>query len=329
MFSVIIPLYNKAPYIEKAMLSVLSQTYKEFELIVIDDGSTDNSFEIVQSLFSALTLPSGGWMAISQRNQGVSTTRNKGVSLAKYDYIAFLDADDRWAPTYLEEMKNLIECYPDAAIYSSAYYISKRNNLRLARIGVPPDFATGIINYFSVYANTGEMPVWTGATIIRKEIFDKMNGFKPWLKLGEDFDLWVRIALKYPVVFLNKPLAYYNQDVEQENRAIGDKLYQPEEHMLFSDYSQYRQNKDFLYLFETLALYGLLPYYIANKNINNVKAVLKTINWKAHPLKYRLYYRILPRLVVKFWFGIIKLASRLKRYIILIIDNGMFFSKKE
>jgi len=329
MFSVIIPLYNKAPYICKAIESVFAQTYNDFELIIVDDGSADDSLEVVRSVLRKLDIGKVRVKIVEQANQGVSVARNNGVKQAQYDYIAFLDADDWWDSSYLEEMSMLIELYANAGIYSSSYFKVKDGNYTPANIGVESGFKLGIINYFQTYARTMYQPVWTGSVIVKKTLFSELQGFKPALKLGEDFDLWVRIAMKYPVVFLNKPLAYYNQDVEQENRAIGDKLYQPEEHMLFSDYSQYRQNKDFLYLFETLALYGLLPYYIANKNINNVKAVLKTINWKAHPLKYRLYYRILPRLVVKFWFGIIKLASRLKRYIILIIDNGMFFSKKE
>lgn len=101
MFSVIIPLYNKSQYVEKAIRSVSVQTFQEFELIVVNDGSVDNGVEIVESLFQKLTAPSGGWSIKTQSNSGVSTARNNGVKSAKYNYIAFLDADDWWEPDFL------------------------------------------------------------------------------------------------------------------------------------------------------------------------------------------------------------------------------------
>jgi glycosyltransferase involved in cell wall biosynthesis len=119
VFSIIIPLYNKAPYIAKAIQSVASQTFQEFELIVIDDGSTDDSYSIARQMLDALNPPLGGWGAVHQENQGVSTTRNNGVKLAKFPYICFLDADDWWEPTFLEEMKVLIDAFPEAGIYGS------------------------------------------------------------------------------------------------------------------------------------------------------------------------------------------------------------------
>jgi glycosyltransferase involved in cell wall biosynthesis len=234
MFSVIIPLYNKASYIEKAIRSVAAQTCRDFELIVIDDGSKDGGFEIAKKLLAALTPPLGGWGATCQKNQGVSITRNNGVGLAKYDYIAFLDADDWWATTYLEEMKNLIVQYPEAGIYGSSYFKVKNGKYIPANIGVEAGFQQGLINYFQVYAKTLWMPLWTGATILKKDVFIENNGFKPGLKLGEDFDLWARVAIKYPVAFLNKPLAYYNQDVILDTRAVGARLYEKPENMLFT-----------------------------------------------------------------------------------------------
>jgi len=320
VFSIIISLYNKAAYIEKAIRSVLSQTFREFELIVVNDGSTDDPLP-----------PKGGSMAerlgefaasaekirfLDQENQGVSTARNNGVSAAKYDYIAFLDADDSWEPTYLAEMKELIEAHPEARIYGSGYYIVKNKKKRVAPIGVESNFEQGIINYCQVYAKTLCMPLWTGATIIKKSIFESENGFKPNLKLGEDFDLWVRVAMKYPVAFLNKPLANYNQDVELQYRAIGEKLYEPQEHMLFIDYGDLNNDPDFRYLNERLALYGLLPYYLNNKNRSYVDAILSGTDWKRHEFKYRLYYRILPKTIVRLWMRFLKIGSILKQYVV-------------
>lgn len=309
MFSVIIPLYNKAPYVAKAIESVLGQTYRDFEVIVIDDGSTDQSLEV------AKTFENKSITIISQPNSGVSTARNNGVKIAKYPYICFLDADDWWHPTFLEEMKRLITDFPDAGIYGSGYYIVKNGQERIAPIGVSQGFERGIIDYCEVYAKTLCMPLWTGAVIVPKNIFDEEGGFKSQLKLGEDFDLWIRIALKHQVILINKPLAYYNQDVDVNNRAIGSRFYKPEEHMLFSNYGDFMHNEGFRFLFERLALYGLLSYYLNDVNKLEVYQILSEINWNKHEHKYLLYYKKFPRWAVKVWFKIIKKLSIIKNRI--------------
>lgn len=312
MFSVIIPLYNKALYIEKAIRSVAAQTLQEFELIVVNDGSVDNGVEIVGNLFKELAAPSGGWSIKTQSNSGVSTARNNGVKAAKYNYIAFLDADDWWEPDFLEQMKKLIEDYPEAGIYGCNYFFVKNKSLRLAPLGLDTGFEKGLINYLQVYAKTLCMPLTSISVVIPKSVFEGEHGFKSNLKLGEDFDLWVRIATKYPVAFVNKPLAYYNQDVVLAGRAVSDRLYETQEHMLFVDYGQLMQNKDFKYLYERLALYGLLPYYLAGKHKAEIKNMLTSVNWSLQEKKYRLYYQILPKWLVKCWFSFLKLGSKVK-----------------
>lgn len=306
MFSVIIPLYNKASYIRKAINSVLAQTFHEFELIVINDGSTDNSLE------EASQIVDSRLKIITQENSGVSTARNNGVHQAQYPYICFLDADDWWDSSFLTEMHQLIEHYPNAGIYGTNYYIVKNGKNRVAPIGVPHDFEQGIIDYCKVYAKTLCMPLTSISICIPKSVFDEEKGFKQTLKLGEDFDLWIRVALKYKVVFLNKPLAYYNQDVELQNRAVGSKLYKPEHHMLFADYGELSENKEFTLLFEKLALYGLLPYYLNGVNLQEVRQILSKIHWEQYQTKYLWYYKRLPRILVKIWFFLLLKLSQIK-----------------
>ena len=317
MFSIIIPLYNKAPYIAKALRSVAEQTYKEFELIVIDDGSTDESIEKLRDTSYELREKNLDFYTkvkiIEQQNQGVSVTRNNGVKLAKYDYIAFLDADDWWEPTFLEEMKALVDEFPDAGIYSSSYFKVKNGNLIKANIGVEKDFLKGEINYLQVYAKTMYMPITSITVVLKKEVFEKTGGFNSMLKFGEDFDLWLRITWDFKFIFLNKELAFYNQDIEILNRAVGSKLYLPNEHAFFQDFTRYKKNSDFIFLFEVLAVYGLMPYYLAKKNKAEVGEILKCIHWKNHAFKYRLYYRILPRIIVMWWFSALKFGAKFKK----------------
>ena len=125
MFSVVIPLYNKADYINKSIESVLNQSFVDFELIVVDDGSTDTSAEIAQSFLT------DDHKLIRQQNTGVSAARNTGVANARHELIAFLDADDWWEPDFLQEMKFLIESHPEAGLYSSNFYTVSYTHLTL------------------------------------------------------------------------------------------------------------------------------------------------------------------------------------------------------
>ena len=229
-FSIIIPLYNKAPYIRKALESVLAQTYADYELIIIDDGSTDGSAEIAEAILqdpASRLIASSPHRLIRQANSGVSAARNNGVSQASGDYIAFLDADDWWESTYLERMAQLIENYPKAGLYASNYYYHK-DSVNIIKVDIP----TGYFNYPKEYFKNFAMPVWTGATVIPRKVYDEMGGFPVGIKLGEDFLLWAKIALRYKVAFLNQPLAYYNNTLPPNHRATYH-LYKPEEHMLF------------------------------------------------------------------------------------------------
>lgn len=301
MFSVIIPLYNKAPYVAKAIESVLGQTYRDFEVIVIDDGSTDQSLEV------AKTFENKSITIVSQPNSGVSTARNNGVKIAKYPYICFLDADDWWHPTFLEEMKRLITDFPDAGIYGSGYYIVKNGQERIAPIGVPQGFERGIIDYCEVYAKTLCMPLTSISVVIPKHIFDEEKGFKSQLKFGEDFDLWIRIALKHKVILVNKPLAYYNQDVDINNRGVAvHKIYSPENHYIFNLdylYDNEKNNHRLKILLDKLRVYILLKYRIQRAFPKEYNAEIKKVDFSVQPLGVRLQY-YLPVWFLKQYYGL-------------------------
>ena len=176
-FSVIIPLYNKAPYVSKAINSVLSQSIGDYELIVMDDGSSDDSFDVASKAIEGHR----NCHIHRQQNAGVSMARNNAVALSEGEYLCFLDADDWWSPAFLEEMDKLIDEYPEAGILGTNYIIvnEAKHKTRIASVAVEPGFEKGYINYCRVYAANMYMPLWTGAVCIPRKVFVKMDGFKP------------------------------------------------------------------------------------------------------------------------------------------------------
>lgn len=312
-FSVVIPLYNKAPYVAKAIQSVLSQTFTDYELVIVDDGSKDNSAEIAEKVIAGYA----NCRLIKQENAGVSMARNNGVAASQGDYLCFLDADDWWEPTLLEEMSKLIEEFPEAGIYGTNYTIvnETKHKTRIAKIGVDDGFEKGYINYCQAYAKTMYMPLTSISVTIPRKIFDEMQGFPKGIKLGEDFLLWIRIALKYKVAFLNKPLAYYNQDVDVANRGVNH-LHKPEEHMLWNlDFlaDEEKTNPDYKQLIDILRIYGLMPYYLFKEYRSDARKELEKVDWQRQPKRTQKLYKQ-PIFILKCRAFIIKISSSIKQY---------------
>ena len=287
-FSVIMPLYNKAPYVRKAVESVVGQTYTDWELVVVDNGSTDGSGEVVAGFSDARIR-----MVRLAENIGPGGARNYGVAESAVPWICFLDADDWWEPTFLEEMAGLIERHPDAGIYGTGYYIVKNGKKRLAPIGVEDNFTEGEINYCQVYAKTLCMPLTSISVAMPRGVFEECGGFKTHLRLGEDFDLWIRIALKHRAVLLNKPLSNYNQDVAVTYRGTHH-LRAPEEHMLWNlDYLEpvEQTNPDYKQLIDNLRTYSLYLYLLDRRYREAARRELRKVDWSRQPKKTRRLYR--------------------------------------
>lgn len=310
-FSVIIPLYNKAPYVAKAIQSVLSQTFTDYELVIVDDGSMDDSVAIASDIIEGHS----NCRLLSQENAGVSVARNHGVEKSQGDYLCFLDADDWWDTNFLEEMSHLIEDFPDAGIYGTNYTIvnETKHKTRVAKIGVEEGFVKGYVNYCRAYANTMYMPLTSISVAIPRPVFDEMAGFPKGIKLGEDFLLWIRIALKHNVAFLNRPLAYYNQDVDATNRGVG-KLYKPQEHMLwnlgFLSEAE-RTNLDCKQLLDNLRTYGLLPYYLSKQYHEDAQKELDKVDWNLQSKEMKDQYH-LPFWWIKVKNKAVEIGSRIK-----------------
>ncbi len=213
MISVVIPLYNKEKAIAATLQSVLAQTYTDYEVIVVDDGSTDASAEVVRSLMAK----SNKIRLIQKPNGGVCSARNRGIIEAKGYYIALLDGDDLWKPTFLEEQVVLIHDFPKAGMWGVNTAFLRNGKYYKWRQGMPDGYRGYVENYFSTRHND---LFCSSSVVIRKDVFEKVGYFDERIWTSEDIDMWYRIILKYPVVFYDKLLVCYNQDAE--NRAAHD-----------------------------------------------------------------------------------------------------------
>ena len=309
-FSIIIPLYNKAPYIRKALETVCAQTYRDYEIIVVNDGSTDDSAVVAESY---LQHAEGiCYTIISQDNAGVAAARNRGVKHASGQYMAFLDADDWWEPDYLARMAELIADYPQAGVYGCNYVYYKPGKTRVA-LNIP----TGYINYPKAYYEGSAMPIWTGATIMPKTVLEEMGGFPLGIKLGEDFLLWAKTALHYKVAFLNEPLAYYNNDVPANMRATRN-LHEPEHHMLFRldlSFGNEKLSEDWQRLLDKLRVNGLLDYWMSEAYHDSAAEELKKVDWSQQSAAVKQMYQMpIWLLRTKRW--IMRVGSMLKQAIL-------------
>ena len=211
-FSVVIPLYNKEHYIEKALNSVLAQSFQDFEILVVDDGSTDSSAE------AALRVSSDKIRLIRQENQGVAVARNTGIYNAEGTYISFLDADDEWEPNYLETIHALTEQYPGSGFYVTAYAVDMGNGDVRTSTQLEPE--TGCLPSYWLTLAKGYDFVWTSVTTIAREELLKAGCFKPGEKIGQDLDMWARVARNNPkVAYSSKICARYNRSAEQNART--------------------------------------------------------------------------------------------------------------
>ena len=214
MISVVIPLYNKADFVKDSIDSVLQQTYSDFEIIVVNDGSTDTSEAIVKAIDDPRI------QLISIDNSGVSVARNTGIEAASYDWVAFLDADEWWAPTFLEEITNAMSKFPTKKIFASGICtIFKDETNRYSHQMLPSDGEMGICNYFKIISKYLP-PINSSNVIIAKALFKEKGFFRKDQKNHEDHDLWMRLCIAEPLVFVNKELSFYRK-TESESASQG------------------------------------------------------------------------------------------------------------
>lgn len=218
--SVVIPLFNKRNTILRCIESVLNQITVPHEIIVVNDGSSDGSQEIVESLtFHNLIV-------FNQENQGVSAARNKGIELASGDWIAFLDADDIWNREYLKEINTLSEQFPECNVLCTSYRLLRHDGLivPITLNSVPFQGIRGILsNYFQV-ASRSNPPIFSSAVVIHREAITQVGGFPLNITAGEDLLTWARLALRFKIGYSLLSLVTFVQGLEHRNERLPSRI---------------------------------------------------------------------------------------------------------
>lgn len=207
-YSVIIPVFNKANTICESIDSILNQKSKNYEIIVVNDGSTDNLHDVLEKYKNIIRI-------IDQKNGGVSVARNTGIKNANGDYICFLDADDLWLDNHLKTLDTLIEKYNTFNYFITSNIVTKCNGQHLysnrSLADLDNDFiCDNLLKLLNVY---GDFIVNTNCICVKKDfLLDKNLFFEPNIKIGEDTDMWYRISLYTPVVFTKTVTTMYRRE---------------------------------------------------------------------------------------------------------------------
>ena len=207
--SVIIPTYNRKHTLGRAIESIISQTIKPLEIIIVDDGSNDGTREWIKQEYPFIKY-------LNQNNSGVSASRNRGIFSANGNWIAFLDSDDEWIPEKLERQLSILSSDKEA-VFCHTNEIWIRNGTRVNQMRKHEKYGGYIFEKCLDMCR-----ISPSSSIIKKEVFDHIGYFDESLIVCEDYDLWLRIAAHYKILFLDQPLIKkYGGHVDQLSRVKG------------------------------------------------------------------------------------------------------------
>lgn len=314
--SVVIPLYNKQNAIAATLQSVLAQTYTNYEIIVVDDGSTDGSAEVAETILQECTaygVECKG-MVVRRANGGVSSARNRGIQEAKYDYIALLDGDDLWDEHYLEEQVRLIQDFPEAKMWGVNYADINKGKIIPYQQGVSDDFRGYVEKYFET--SHGDL-FCSSSVVLTKDVVKKVGLQDERMAYSEDLDLWYRVILHEKVVFYNKVLAYYNKDAENRAEQNFDAHFDIKKRMEYyvDKYVPFFAKNQSFARFISLRVAWLIlqgDYYFGNKyDRDATDKIVKYLAYEYMPYKYRLIFQT-PRCIGRLVYEMTKLVKKIK-----------------
>lgn len=228
MISVVIPLWNKAPYVRRCLDSVLAQAFTDFEVVVVDDGSTDGGPALVEAVGDRRVR------LVRQANSGVSVARNRGVSEARGDWVAFLDADDEWTPDHLSVLASLMAAYPHVGMVSTSYWIHRDADgarWQPPLGGLPFEGGDGELTNFYEMASGAYSPVHVDTFAVRRDLFCRCGGFPAGVESGEVTYTIARLYAESGMAYSVRPTSVYHLFDEGKNyraflcRNPADDLY--------------------------------------------------------------------------------------------------------
>ena len=205
--SVIIPTYNRKHTLQRAIDSVLAQTFKPYEIIIVDDGSKDGTKEWLLQNYPSVQY-------IHQPNNGVSSARNKGIQISQGSWIALLDSDDEWMPEKLEYQSRFLEVNRDSSFcHTNEIWI--RNGVRVNQMKKHKKYGGDIFKHCLDICR-----ISPSSSIINKDVFEEVGAFDESLTVCEDYDLWLRVTAKFNILFLDEPLIKkYGGHLDQLSRV--------------------------------------------------------------------------------------------------------------
>ena len=214
--SIIIPVYNAEKYLAETLESVLAQTFQDFEIILVDDGSTDGTSEIIDK-FSDRAI------CLKNDHRGPASSRNLGLEAARGSLVAFLDADDLWLPTKLEKQVAVMRAQPQYGLITCDASMFCESGVIATSSKAQQPIATGYVLRQLLLSNW----VGTSCAMVRRECFEKVGRFDhETFVWGEDWMMWLKIAAEYPVYFLDEPLVQYRVHAKSYSRVTADKHFQ-------------------------------------------------------------------------------------------------------
>lgn len=317
MISVIIPLYNKAHTIEKTLDCVLSQTYRDYEVVIVDDGSNDNGVQLINEKYQDPRI-----RIISQRNQGVSAARNTGIENARGEWLSFLDADDLWDDRYLEYVNEAIIKLPE-----SKYILGGRTVLNVtdgSSFNFIPAALYGRTEKIDFFQNPHIFAHISASTINRKFIEDNALKFIPGQKFHEDFTFIFQVALLTQTAYIGLPLVTYcggvpgqaTSNLNSNVRLIDGCLFR---NTVMSRWLQSELRNGLFPVFMKYETRHILMSGLRSGNMQYVKDLLNGLSdeYKStlfHKVELRLYKCSYARIISINWIRLTKLIWRMHGY---------------
>ena len=315
MISIVIPLYNKEKSIAKTLESVWAQTYTDWECIIVNDGSTDKSADVIREWIETRNEKrETRFRVINQENGGVCSARNRGIreSVRESEFIAFLDADDLWDKDYLKEQMRMVNDFSECGMWSINYGETRDGKIiRDVPTGLEKGYRGIVENYFEMQGRVSDLAC-SSSVLLRKEVFDKVGYFDERIKYAEDTDMWWRVMARYPFAFYDRYMVSYQFDAEnramQRHRSLDSFLpYYVGKFKSFSD------SEAFYKFIERWCAIWLSRYYISSKQYRmQAKQACAELDYSVISPKYRWIFKT-PFCVGWFVFQLAKIKQSLSK----------------